>query len=438
MKRKILIILSAILILIGVLSACAKKTYKIDFIADGEIYHTVNANSEEGIKLPADPEKDGHVFEGWFLDKDVWNEQFTEGMKINKDTAVYAKFTPEQGQEQEYTITFNSNGGSAVAPITKKAGESVSAPTPPTKEGYTFDGWYTDNGIFAVSYTFGVMPSQNITLYAKWSETPPAGPLYTRINYDGTPDEEGDYILFGEFPQSLKADSVTISATQDVRGYYLGSDGYYYAKLTATPHNSFVQFYNSEQILTGEVYYFKVEPIKWRILSENDGTAFILCETILISKRFDDDSNDYADSEIRAWLNNQFYETAFSVLARQLIQLTEVDNSSDSTAYTDNQYACENTNDKIFLPSHQEITTTDYGFKADNINDSIRRISVSDYSLATGAYVFQSKGYWWLRSPDYYYPDQTSYVDHTGTAHLLRRVENTLPGVVPALYINLD
>lgn len=67
-------------------------------------------------------------------------------------------------QPQQYTITFNTDGGSSVAPITKKAGESVTDPTPPEREGFTFEGWFEDDGTFAVPYTFSVMPAQNITL----------------------------------------------------------------------------------------------------------------------------------------------------------------------------------------------------------------------------------------------------------------------------------
>ncbi|MBK8419012.1 InlB B-repeat-containing protein [Candidatus Villigracilis saccharophilus] len=67
-----------------------------------------------------------------------------------------------------YTITFNSNGGSAVGAITQPFGSAVSAPTAPTKTGNTFGGWYSDAGL-TTAYTFTTMPASDITLYAKWT-----------------------------------------------------------------------------------------------------------------------------------------------------------------------------------------------------------------------------------------------------------------------------
>jgi uncharacterized repeat protein (TIGR02543 family) len=65
-------------------------------------------------------------------------------------------------------ITFNSNGGTEVPSIIKGVGEVVSEPVSPTKEGHSFAGWYTDNGTFANKFIFSTMPSESITLYAKW------------------------------------------------------------------------------------------------------------------------------------------------------------------------------------------------------------------------------------------------------------------------------
>ncbi len=73
-----------------------------------------------------------------------------------------------QGENAKYTITFNSNGGSSVASITAEAGEGITAPTAPTKTGYTFGGWYTDNGTFENAFEFDVMPAESLILYAKW------------------------------------------------------------------------------------------------------------------------------------------------------------------------------------------------------------------------------------------------------------------------------
>lgn len=70
---------------------------------------------------------------------------------------------------QDYTVTFNSNGGSTVSPITGQAWSSFVMPIP-TKSGMSFAGWYTDEGLTRL-YTNPVIPAANLTLYAKWTET---------------------------------------------------------------------------------------------------------------------------------------------------------------------------------------------------------------------------------------------------------------------------
>ena len=72
-------------------------------------------------------------------------------------------------QAQNYTVTFNSNGGSAVSPISGQAWSSFVMPIP-TKSGMSFAGWYTDEGLTRL-YTNPVIPAANLTLYAKWTET---------------------------------------------------------------------------------------------------------------------------------------------------------------------------------------------------------------------------------------------------------------------------
>lgn len=72
-------------------------------------------------------------------------------------------------QAQNYTVTFNSNGGSAVNSISGQAWSSFVMPIP-TKSGMSFAGWYADEGLTRL-YTNPVIPAANLTLYAKWTET---------------------------------------------------------------------------------------------------------------------------------------------------------------------------------------------------------------------------------------------------------------------------
>ncbi len=109
-----------------------------------------------------------------------------------ENITLHAKWTINS-----YTISFNSNGGSAVASIIQNYGTAVTQPADPTKTGYTFAGWYADAGLTS-SYTFTTMPAQNTTLYAKWTAN-----MYVLEfrDYNGTILQTGSYA----FESSLAA-----------------------------------------------------------------------------------------------------------------------------------------------------------------------------------------------------------------------------------------
>ena len=266
---------------------------------------------------------------------------------------------------------------------------------------------------------------------------------------------DNGYIYLGEYPQTIKADGITITNTTDSRGYYLGSDGYYYAKVIATPYKTGYTFSNETSVIDGEEYYFKVEPIRWRILSEENGEALILCDSIIEKTKFQSSrystgglyytkangapegtyANNYEYSEVRAWLNSTFLENTFSEAEQAKILTTLVDNSVASTGYTSNSYACNDTNDKIFLLSAAEVTSSDYGFSTDYY-DTARYMVLSDYARALGLAMSTSSstygnGYWWLRSPGSDISDYARNVFVGGFIDYLN-VDYVL-GVVPAL-----
>ncbi len=297
------------------------------------------------------------------------------------------------------------------------------------------------------------------TVWPKY-KTPTITDEYIYCDEDGNPDENGSYILFGEYPQTIKADDVDITATTDNRGYYLGSDGNYYAKVTANPYNSGYTFSTGAPVSSGTTYYFKVEPIRWRILTEEDGKAFILCDSIIANVAYQSDcvyedenyyttangapegtyANNYKYSDVRKWLNEIFYTTAFNDIQRELIVKTLVDNSTESTGNSSNPYACEDTEDNIFLLSRAEVTDDTYGFST----NTVRRMKTSDYSRATGACTntgssYYANGYWWLRSPFYHSDDYADcaralYSDGYVGSYC---VYSSYFGVVPALWIRL-
>lgn len=255
---------------------------------------------------------------------------------------------------------------------------------------------------------------------------------------------DGNYIYFGEYPQSLKADAVAVTETTDSRGYYLGSDGAYYAKVTATPYNSAYTFSMGESVADGEIYYFKVEPIRWRILFEDTETAFLFCDNIIANKAFDakqnnDYSNNYKESSIRAWLNAEFYQSAFTELQQKIILTTKIDNT-ESMPDSCKHFACEDTNDKVFLLSYTEVTNMEYGFSSyDFGRQPERQMLPSDYCVATGAWMGindygYAPGFWWQRSPSYN-TGCPIYVTSDGSAFHYAPAHMENGGIVPVLWI---
>ncbi|XFA99145.1 leucine-rich repeat protein [Candidatus Izemoplasma sp. B36] len=133
--------------------------YSIEFVDwDSTVLQTADYDygaSLSGVTAPSDPTRTGYTFNSW--DSSIPATMPLDGVTI---TATY--------DINEYTISFNSNGGTAVTSITQNYNTSVTAPSSPTKDGYTFDGWYSDE-LLTSAYTFTTMPAENITLYAKWT-----------------------------------------------------------------------------------------------------------------------------------------------------------------------------------------------------------------------------------------------------------------------------
>lgn len=229
MNIKKSILMSLFLVLLLVTIGCAKKTtnYTINFKVDGEIIQTLTIEKGTLLEIPSDPNKEEHKFLGWYSDN---GDLITRGFEVVDNMNLNAKFEINQytiifdyndgtGKTEEITleygskiskpaqptrmgyifngwylnnelysfstmpnknitliakwvfdeviINFDSNGGSAVTQIVALPGEKIEAPKVPYKKGCKFLGWYLDDKI----YEFDVMPSESITLVAKWEGT---------------------------------------------------------------------------------------------------------------------------------------------------------------------------------------------------------------------------------------------------------------------------
>ena len=123
----------------------------------------------------------GHTFVDWvYYDEEAgadkvithyengswWNKKVSPAVKV-AESSPYDINIRATWAVNDYTISFDSNGGSAVASITASYGTTISAPTNPTREGYLFGGWYTSLS-YDEEFTFTTMPAKDMTLYAKW------------------------------------------------------------------------------------------------------------------------------------------------------------------------------------------------------------------------------------------------------------------------------
>jgi uncharacterized repeat protein (TIGR02543 family) len=157
-------ILTPISIIFAILlNTFALSTYVISFMTNGgSLVPPISANFNEEIEEPIS-NKVGYTFDGWYREQETLNEFIFDRMPASNLT-LYAKWTVNQ-----YTITFETNGGSNIASITGNYGDAVSAPNNPTKEGYTFNGWYANSNLTQSTTVPTTMPAQNLTIYAKWT-----------------------------------------------------------------------------------------------------------------------------------------------------------------------------------------------------------------------------------------------------------------------------
>jgi uncharacterized repeat protein (TIGR02543 family) len=120
------------------------------------------------VEKPADPVRDGYVFTGWFKDAAA-TQPWDFATAVNSNITLYAGWREGPAPAVVYTVTFDSRGGSAVAAaIDIPAGSTISAPADPTRGGYTFTGWFTDEAATRKWSFESDTVNGNITLYAGW------------------------------------------------------------------------------------------------------------------------------------------------------------------------------------------------------------------------------------------------------------------------------
>ena len=172
------------------------------------------------ITAPDNPTRKGYTFKGW--DKEIPETMPAENMTVKA-----------QWEINQYTITFDTNGGSEIVPITQDYGTEITVPDNPTRKGYTFKGW--DKEIPEA------MPAENITVKAQWkinqytitfdtnggSEIAPITQDYgTEITAPDKPTRKG-YTFKGwdkEIPEAMPAENITVKAQWEINQYTITFD----------------------------------------------------------------------------------------------------------------------------------------------------------------------------------------------------------------------
>lgn len=142
--------------------------YTVKFVSDHGSF--ADQTIEHGKPIETDkltiPEVEGYTFDGWYTD-DTRTKEFDFTKPITSNTKVYAKWTAK-----DYEVSFITEHGDAPASQNVKFNGTATDPGTLTAEGYTFDGWYTDD-TYSTEFDFTKPIKSNTTVYAKWEKNAP-------------------------------------------------------------------------------------------------------------------------------------------------------------------------------------------------------------------------------------------------------------------------
>ena len=391
--------------------------------------------TDENISIQASA-LDTFAFRGWYNEN---NELISKNNPYNfVMPADSIQYHAEFDGLRELTLSVNDlNKGSVEGEGIKIIGDTVEVKC--NVESGIFKGWFNDDDELLSSfqtYTF-VMPDEDYHITAKFYDNSEEQDYFYNVSHGIVPKFSDDFttLTYGMYPQSVvddlelvnTLDELSLDEDPDVFGYYSYENNYYvkrnvqiynferYYSVTDYPKN----YDNGEEMLSGSQKWFKVEPIVWDVLSENNGNYSLVSTKILERAIFDNHGgsrvidtktiyeNNYAYSSVREWINNDFANKLFFLNTgdNYLVQETEVDNSAKTTGSEANIYACDNTVDKVFFPSVLDTQL---------IKEKCGTISAltTDYLRASGTfYNYQTMPYcgeYWTRSPD----SDPSYNDH--------------------------
>jgi len=228
-----------------------EENYMIVFDSrGGTSISPITRKYNQSVSAPNEPTREGYVFDQWYTDLNFDN-RFTFDTMPAENVTLYAKWIAEDSR-----IDFDSRGGTPVDSLVLPIGTSISDQvTPPTREGYTFTGWFTDEEAISDPYYLGVMPNQEMTLYAGWD------PLEYTLSYETNHDQNMEAETIYHDDVLMPTDPPDYE-NHDFVDWYLDPD--------------FTEPVSDDEIITGNLtLYARWELTSYEIkLYHDDGTEF--------------------------------------------------------------------------------------------------------------------------------------------------------------------
>ncbi len=229
--------------------------YTITFdTAGGSEVAPITQDYNTQITAPANPTREGYTFMGW--DKEIPQTMPAENITITAQWKI-----------NQYTITFDTAGGSEVAPITQDYNTQITAPANPTREGYAFNGWDKE-----IPQT---MPAENITITAQWKDTEkPTGEISVGTNKWNTLLNNITFGLFFNETQTVTVDASDNSGDEVKIEYLLSAVELTEAELSG---KSFTEYADAFSINPDNEYIIYV-----KLTDKSNNVAYISSQGIVL------------------------------------------------------------------------------------------------------------------------------------------------------------
>lgn len=186
MKKHLIRIIAMIMLTALCVGLCACNSginITVNFYVDGEQYSQQTTKKGVAPQMPSNPSKEGYTFDAWYYDNGVWEKPMTAqsflDLPLTEDMTVkvYAHFVSNNPQEQTHTATINFIvRGQTYKTDTTSSDKMVALPAEPKVDGYTFDAWYFDDGVWQKPFTeqtfhaLSISENINISVYAHFVE----------------------------------------------------------------------------------------------------------------------------------------------------------------------------------------------------------------------------------------------------------------------------